>query len=168
MNDLEARITAIEAELAIRNVIARYGPAADCGDVTAALACHTHDAVYIVSNPDAGRAGSGDDLELRGHAAISEMLLSDRHQSLLAEGCAHTVGPLTVTVAGDTASVLGYSRVYNNPGGRANLMRVAFNRWDMIKTAGAWKIKRRESRVMGEAKAREMVTADLNTFGETI
>ena len=58
------RIEKIEAELAIRNVIARYGMAADCGDIQTALACHTEDAVYIVSNPHAGRDGEAGDLEL--------------------------------------------------------------------------------------------------------
>jgi len=51
----EHRITRIEAELAIRNVIARYGLAVDCGDIKTALKCHTQDAVYVVSNPNAGR-----------------------------------------------------------------------------------------------------------------
>ena len=42
------RIEKIEAELAIRNVIARYGMAADCGDIQTALACHTEDAVCLL------------------------------------------------------------------------------------------------------------------------
>jgi len=87
---LDARIDRVEAELAIRNTIARYGMAADCGDIATALTCHTEDAVYVVSNPRAGRTGEASDLKLIGHDAISDMLASEMHQSLLPD-CAHTV-----------------------------------------------------------------------------
>lgn len=149
-----------EDELAIRNVIARYGLAADCGDIETALACHTKDAVYVVSNPNAGRGDASNDLKLKGHTAIAEMLNSDMHQSLL-PNCAHTVGPLVVDLQEQTAKVLGYSRVYNNNNGKPELMRLAFNRWDMRKD-GTWKITRRESRVMGKDAAEVMIREGLN------
>ncbi len=154
---LENRIIRVEAELAIRNVIARYGLAADCGDIEAALQCHTEDAVYVVSNPRAGRAGEAGDLELKGHQAIADMLASEMHQSLLPD-CAHTVGPLIVDVETDTAKVLGYSRVYHNQ----KLMRLAVNHWTMRKDGDAWKIARRESRVMGEDAAQNLLKENLN------
>jgi len=141
----------VEAELAIRNVIARYGMAADCGDVETALACHTQDAVYIVSNPRSGRDSEASDLELKGHDAIAKMLTSEMHLSLLPD-CAHTVGPLVVEVAGETAKVIGYSRVYHEQ----KLMRLAINVWNMIEDKG-WKIARRESRVMGEPAAQTLL-----------
>ena len=108
---LEARITRIESELAIRNVITRYGLAADCGDIDTALACHTADAVYVVSNPRAGRDGEAGDLELKGHKAIAEMLGSEMHQSLMPD-CAHNVGPLVVDVESENASVTGLSLIH--------------------------------------------------------
>jgi len=153
----EDRITRIEAELAIRNVIARYGMAADCGDVDTALACHTKDAIYVVSNPRAGREGEAGDLELKGHQAIADMLRSEMHQSLLPD-CAHTVGPLVVKLNGDTANVLGYSRVYH----KQALMRLAINQWTMHKDGSAWKIARRESRVMSEDAAQTLLKESLN------
>lgn len=74
----ETRLKQMEAELAIRNVIARYGLAVDCGHVAAALQCHTKEAIYIVSDPNAGRVGegreSGGDMEMKGHEAIADML----------------------------------------------------------------------------------------------
>ena len=149
-----------EDEFAIRNVIARYGLAADCGDVETALTCHTENAVYVVSNPNAGRGNVSADLELKGHTAIADMLRSDMHQSLL-PNCAHTVGPLVVDIHRDTSKVLGYSHVYHNKDGKPELMRLAFNRWDMRKD-GTWKIARRESRVMGEAAAQVMIRKALN------
>jgi len=153
----ETRITRVEAELAIRNVIARYGMAADCGNIAAALACHSENAVYVVSNPRAGRDGEAGDLELKGHQAIADMLSSEMHQSLMPD-CAHTVGPLVVDVEGDTAKVLGYSRVYH----KQKLMRLAINHWTMRKEDDAWKIARRESRVMGEDAAQRLLKESLN------
>lgn len=162
MSTLDARLSKIEAELAIRNVIARYGLAADCGDIDVALECHTADAIYIVSNPDSGRERAiAPDLELHGHTAIRNMLASERHQSLI-PNCAHTVGPLVVTINGDTAKVLGYSRVYNQVDGQAHLMRVAFNHWDMQREGELWKISRRESRIMGEDAAQYMLSRELS------
>jgi len=154
---LEARLERVEAERAIRNVIARYGMAADCGDVAAALACHTEDAVYVVNNPNAGRGDAEADLELRGSQAIADMLRSDMHQSLLPD-CAHTVGPLVVDVDGETAKVTGYSRVYH----AQKLMRVAVNHWTMRKEGEAWKIAGRESRVIGEKVAQKLLKDSLN------
>ncbi len=153
----EDRITRIEAELVIRNVIARYGLAADCGDIDTALSCHTEDAVYVVSNPRAGRDGEAGDLELMGHKAIAEMLGSDMHQSLLPD-CAHTVGPLVVEVEGENAKVTGYSRVYH----QQNLMRLAVNHWTMQLENGAWKIARRESRVVGEEAVQNLLKKALS------
>lgn len=153
-------LDSVKSELAIRNVIARYGLAADCGDIEAALACHCEDAVYVVSNPNAGRGAAGADLELVGHGAIADMLGSDMHQSLL-PNCAHTVGPLVVEVVGNGANVLGYSRVYNLVDDRPQLMRLAFNKWQMRREGGVWKIARRESRVMGEPAAQVLLKKGL-------
>ncbi len=158
---IESRLSRTEAELAIRNVIALYGLAADCGDVDTALACHTPDAVYVVSDPNAGRGEPSQDLELRGHAAIRDMLLSDMHQSLLPD-CAHTVGPLFVKVDGDRAAVTGYSRVYHLKGGQPALMRLAFNHWTLSRSGEDWKIARRESRVMGEPAAQTLLKKALS------
>ena len=151
-----ARLEKIEAELAIRNVIACYGMAADCGDIETALDCHSKDAVYVVSNPNSGRGDETDDLKLHGHQAIADMLSSEMHQSLLPD-CAHTVGPLLVEVNKDTAKVLGYSRVYH----KQSLMRLAINQWEMQKVETAWKIARRESRVMGEQAAHDLLKKGL-------
>lgn len=155
----------ISAELAIRNVINLYGLAADCGDIDVALACHMEDAVYVVSSPRAGRDGQAEDLHLHGHQAIRDMLLSEMHQSLL-PNCGHTVGPLVVRFDNATsAEVLGYSRVYNKKDDMPILMRLAFNKWNMnVDSDGSWKIARRESRVMGEEKAQDMLRKNIGRF----
>lgn len=155
---IEERIDRVEAELAIRNVIARYGMAADCSDIETALSCHTEDAIYVVSNPNAGRGDASGDLELKGHKAISDMLSSEMHQSLLPK-CAHTVGPLEVKLTEGTADVLGYSRVYHDQ----KLMRLAINHWTMVAQTDGWKIARRESRVMDGPAAQDLLKKGLNS-----
>lgn len=156
----------VRAELAVRNVIALYGMAADCGDIDTALSCHCDDAEYIVSNPAAGRGADAPDLILRGHSAIADMLGSQMHQSLL-PNCAHTVGPLAVKVYSDAAIALGYSRVYHQSGSAPQLMRLAFNKWDLRLQDKAWRIARRESRVMGEAAAQSLLRKTLKSWGKT-
>lgn len=115
----------------------------------------------MVSDPNAGRGAASADLELKGHTAISDMLKSDMHQSLL-PNCAHTVGPLDVKVSDGHANVLGFSRVYYKKDGLPKLMRLAFNHWAMVKTEKGWKIARRESRVMGEDAAQHMLRRALS------
>ncbi len=149
--------TDIGAELSIRNVIARYGLAVDCGDIETAVNCHTNDATYKVANPNAGRGSETQDLELRGHEAITKMLNSEIHQSLL-PSCAHTVGPLVVKVKGKTAVALGYSRVYHNN----QLMRLAVNKWTMKVVNGQWRIDSRESRIVGDEKAQLLIKKGLH------
>lgn len=153
----------LEAELNVRNVMALYGLAADCGDIETALSCHTPDAVYIVSNPNAGRGGESPDLELKGHQAIADMLGSEMHQSLL-PNCAHTVGPFVVKINEDKAHVTGYSRVYHQKDGVPVLMRLAFNVWELQDTDYGWKIAYRESRVMGETAAQTLLQKALNAL----
>lgn len=163
MSDIEDRLHRIEAELAIRNLINLYGLAADCGDIATALHCHTQDAVYIVSDPNAGRGGASTDLELTGHTEIAAMLGSDMHQSLL-PNCAHTTGPVTLSVDRDAAQAVGYSRLYHLKEGAPTLMRLAVNHWQFRRESGEWKICRRSSRLVGEAEAQKLLATQLQNF----
>lgn len=158
MDALAQRLARVESELTIRNLIVRYGMAADCGDAKTATACFTEDAEYRISAPRAGRDESDhQDLVLTGRAAIEAMLQSELHQSLLPFS-AHTVGPATVIVGDTKARATGYSRLYHRSGitldGAApTLMRLAINEWQMVNIDGNWLIKSRESRLIGEHAA---------------
>lgn len=162
---IEQRLARVEDELAIRNVVARYGMAADCGDTAAALACHTADARYIVSAPRSGRASATGDtqpaaeereLVMQGREAIAGMLESALHRSML-PNCAHTVGPLHISLGNGQAVVVGYSRIYLREDAGPRLLRVAVNRWQMKKLDGSWLIDCRESRLLGEREAQEIL-----------
>ena len=191
LSQLEMRLKKTENELAIRNVIARYGLAADCGDIDAALSCHMPDAKYIVSAPNAGRKNhgpensglAGTNLEGTNLESINpestnpestnnddlelnghdaiRAMLMSEMHQSLLPNCAHTTGPLMVDVTDAHATVTGYSRVYHQQAGEPTLMRLAFNRWTMKKSDTEWKIAMRESRIIGEEKAQALLKSAL-------
>ena len=155
----ERRLQRCEDELAIRNLIARYGLAADCGDVSAAMDCYSEQAEYTVSAPESGRtdgSASSKDLVMQGRFAIGEMLRSDLHQSLL-PNCAHLVHSLVVSIGSDTARATGYSQIFRQEGSAINTMRVAVNRWILSRYSSGWLIDRRESRILGEQAAQDIL-----------
>lgn len=152
----EARLQRVEDELAIRNLMTRYGLAADCGNDTLAMACHAEHARYRVSAPKAGRGGEHEDLVLEGRESIGAMLRSDLHQSML-PNTAHTVGPNAIWVDGDSASAVGYSRLYLLEGEQPRLMRLSINQWTFQRVKGEWLIAERNSRLVGEAAAQAIL-----------
>lgn len=150
MNDLESivsalarRVQALEDELAIHRVIARYGPTVDVGDAEGAASVFTEDGVYDV---DVGR--------MEGRAAVRDMILGKRHQAMVGH-CAHQMGPAVVTVADDGvhAEAVGYSRVYLESFAGTHIYRVSFNRWELVKREGEWLIARRRTRMLGHPEA---------------
>jgi len=145
---LETRVAELEDELAVRRLIASYGPAVDSGDSVAAGALWTKDSVYDM---DVG--------VLDGSAGVSGMVLGDTHQEIISGGSAHNIGPALVQVSGDRAAALTYSQVFRADGqGGFSIWRVAANRWDLVRTDGGWQIAGRFTRLLdGRADAREIL-----------
>ena len=140
--DLARRLQAVEDELAIHKVILRYGPAVDGGDADAAAAVFTEEGIYDV---DVGR--------MEGRAAIGAMIRGPRHQAMVGH-CAHQMGPFVVSVDGDRAEAVGYSRVYLETPAGTHVYRVSFNRWVLGRRPdGTWLIERRLTRKLGHAEA---------------
>lgn len=163
LDQLTTRVEQLESELAIRNLMTRYGLAADCGEVEIAAACFAEDATYTVAAPKAGRDGEHDDLVLTGRAAIAGMLSSDLHQSML-PFTAHTTGPSEFKITGNQATALGYSRIYLQEDDGPRLMRLAVNRWCFVKTEHGWQISERHSHLVGQDSTAAMLrSALLNT-----
>ncbi|MEP5566710.1 MAG: nuclear transport factor 2 family protein [Halioglobus sp.] len=162
-DDLLSRLQAVEDELAIRNIVTRYGLAVDCGDADTAAALHTSDCIYEVAAPGSGREDGGrhkeDRLILEGPQAIRDMLNAAEHQALLPD-CAHTVGSLHVSLEGESATVTGYSRLYHSQGEDVRLVRLGFNRWLLRKEAQGWKIQRRTSCPIGSEAAQQLLKED--------
>ncbi len=143
--DLARRVQALEDQVAIHDVITRYGPAVDSGDASGAAAVFTEDGVYDV---DVGR--------MEGRAAVGAMIAGDRHQAMVGR-CAHQMGPFLITLEGERAVATGYSRVYLASPEGTRVHRVSFNRWSLVKRGGEWLIARRMTRVLGHDEALEVL-----------
>ena len=114
----------------------------------------TEDAVYDV---DIGR--------MDGREAIRTMVRGERHQSMVGH-CAHQIGPAVVELRGtDRAVATGYSRVYLETRAGIHIYRVSFNRWELVKEEGEWRIAHRTTRVLGNAEAQALFRTALSRDG---
>ncbi|MCH2170287.1 nuclear transport factor 2 family protein [Myxococcota bacterium] len=157
---LEQRLQAAEDQLAIQNLIVRYGLAVDLGDAEGVAGVFKPDAEFDVGGGSSW--ADSRDIVFRGHEEIKNgLVLGEGHQSLL-PNCAHTIGPAIIKVDGDRAEATGYSRIYHrqNKGeadDRIHLFRIGYNRWELERQPdGGWLIARRISRVLGEEAAHDV------------
>ena len=142
------RLQALEDREAIRDLIARYGPLADSGDAEGVAALWSEDGVYAVE-------GFG---ESRGRAAIATLITGETHQRLMADGCAHLLGPVAITVEGDHATATGHSVVLRHGAAGFEVYRVAANRWALVRTPDGWRVARRDNALLsGGAAARALL-----------
>jgi hypothetical protein len=138
LETLVARLRVLEDREAIRDLIASYGPLAE-------------DGIYEV----VGFA------QAQGHAAIAALIEGDTHRALMADGCAHLLGPVTVEIANNTASARGHSVVFRHgPEGFAPY-RVAANRWTLRRSADGWRVVHRRNALLdGSEAARILLIPD--------
>ena len=141
---LGRRVQALEDELAIQRVILSYGFAVDSGDADWTAELFANDAVYDI-----------DVLTMHGRDDVRRMVLGERHQALI-PNCAHTIGPISVSLDGDHASAIGYSRLYLRKSDEMELWRRSFNRWELERRDHRWQITRRTTRVLGHDEASEL------------
>jgi uncharacterized protein (TIGR02246 family) len=146
--ELTRRVQALEDQLAIHNVIVRYGLAADAGDADGAAAVFTDDGVYDV---DVGR--------MDGRPAVRALIDGERHQTMVGR-CAHQMGPFVIALEGDRAVATGYSRVYLHAPEATRVYRVSFNRWLLARRGDQWLIERRVTRVLGHEEALSVLRAE--------
>jgi uncharacterized protein (TIGR02246 family) len=152
----EERLQALEDREAVRELIASYGPLADAGDAHGVAALFTEDGVYAVG-------GMG---EAAGRAAIAALIEGDTHQHLLADGCAHLLGPVAIELSGDTAIARGHSLVIRHVDGRFEIYRAAANLWQLIRTPDGWRVKRRDNALLnGAAAARALLGKPIHRAG---
>src|SRR5262249_13804397 len=90
---LEARVQTLEDQLAVQQLLNRWGPAVDTGDSTAAAALWTDDGVL-----------QSEISYLDGPAGVAAMVESDGQQALIRRGCAHVQAFPLITVDGDRAT----------------------------------------------------------------
>ncbi len=157
LQDLSARVAALEDRQAITDLMASYGPAVDAGDPDAVATLWTDDGVYDV---DTG--------VMHGRDEIAAMVVGERHQGYVRGGCAHILEPASVRVDGDTAVATGKSMLVtaDGDGGGFTVLRATANRWEFVRTADGWRCRRRIGRVLdGGRESREVLALGVDQGG---
>jgi hypothetical protein len=145
---LEARVRLLEDKEAIRRLICSWGPACDVGLPEEAASLWTDDGVLL-----------SDMARLEGPADVFAMILSDDQQNLIRQGCAHVHGLPLITVNGDEATAVNYSRVYRYTDPGYEVWRVSANEWKFRRTPDGWRATRREAMVIdGGPAAKDVLT----------
>jgi hypothetical protein len=143
---LEARLRAVEDELALYRLMTSYGPAADSGDGVKASEIWTEDGVYDADGPGV----------MAGRGAIVEMLSQEGHQAMV-PGCAHLNHPAIIQIDGDHATAVGYSQVWRTDDGNHRVFRLAANRWEFARAGEGWRVLRRTNRRLDTDASREIL-----------
>ena len=166
---LEQRLGAIEDRLAILNLIASHPLGADTGAAAHVQSVWAEDGILDLAN---GK-------EATGNVAIAAMVAAPGHQAAIAGGLAHFAGLPHIEVNGDSAVVTSYLlilapqptgdpvEVPNHGASRGfRVHRVGANRWELLRSATGWKIKRRTLRSLdGLEPARELLRRGLEGNG---
>ncbi len=159
---LEDRIREIEDRLEIYNLIASHPPSADTGVRDHVVTAWAEDGEF-----DRGAEFGG---PVRQHASAGGMA-NPEHRRAIEQGLAHFAGLPYVRITGDTAFAISYLQILvpdrvgpefdvpNHGKTRGfHVHRVSANRWDFVRTAEGWKIKRRRLRALdGNEPAREIL-----------
>jgi len=143
LNAIARRLEALEDREAIRELIAQYGPLADSGNAAALAALWAEDGTYEV----VGFASA------QGNDAIAALIDGPHHRALMAQGCAHVLGPVTITQTGNRAVARGHSVVFGHEAGRFFAHRVAANRWTLERGEDGWRVVHRANALLDGAEA---------------
>jgi hypothetical protein len=165
---LEDRVRAVEDRLEILNLIASHPPSADTG------ADYFTRAVYV----EDGELDLGRGKAISGNDAIAAVTRTPAHQAAIAGGLAHFAGLPRIELDGDRAVVTSYLQILTphptaaphevpnhgvSTGFRVH--RVASNRWELVRTAAGWKIRRRTVRTLdGSEPARDILRGALKSY----
>jgi hypothetical protein len=138
-DELQMRLSRLEDQAAITQLVLSYGPAADAGLASFAGQLWLEDGIYD---------WDADGEPHRDCDGVEAMLESDGHRGLMARGVAHFGGPPVIDIQGDQATALNYSLIMRNEGDRFYLWRVSAVRWDLQRVDSRWRVGRRSNRLL--------------------
>jgi hypothetical protein len=139
-DEIDRRLRIIEDRLAIADLIARYGPAADAGDAEAVGALWDADGDYRF-----------DDVTLVG-GEVGALVDREEHRALLADGCAHVLSAPRIDLDGDTAVAVSHSVVLRHVGASWLPVRVSANRWELVRRPDGWRVAHRRNALLDGAE----------------
>ncbi|MGW1215955.1 nuclear transport factor 2 family protein [Streptomyces sp. NPDC002499] len=150
VEELTARVRALEDQTEIAQLVARYGPAVDSGSGEAAAELWTRDGVFAVVGH----------FTMRGHEDISGMVHGTGHQHLIRNGAAHVLTVPHIQIDGDRATGRGYALNirWDPDADRFRVARVSANTWRWARTADGWRVVERvNANLDGTAAHRELL-----------
>ena len=155
VEQLERRLEAAEARLAVQQIITTYGLAADTNDIPAMMTLWTDDCVIEIDGT----------VIARGREQSRGIIESEVHQSIQPYS-AHVMGPFRIDVIdADHAVATGYQTVYvregKRPEGQSQVWRQSFGRWELRRSGDRWEIARRQSRAVSNPGIKEIVEPTL-------
>lgn len=155
VSELLARVRVLEDQVAIGQLAAQYGPAADYGDAEAVARLWVQDGVY-----DAAPHG-----RWVGHDGIAEMI-NGGHQQGIRAGMGHVLSYPRIVVDGDTARGWSYAMNirWDRDADRFWIGRLSANEWTFRRVDGRWRVVARINRNLdGSDEARATFRASAET-----
>ncbi len=148
-SSMEERLRKVEDQLAIYQLMAAYGPAADSCNMEDIAKIWSEDCVYEI----------GGMVEFHGHPGLKAAFDGDFHQGIVKGGSAHAATMPYVSIAGDKASATHYGTLFAYRNGSFVCLRVIASRWQFERSPGkGWQIVRRTNVVLdGNSAARDLL-----------
>jgi SnoaL-like domain len=146
---LERRIRLLEDQVAIYQLMATYGPAADSGSTERAISLWAEDGIYDLHSH-----------VMTGRGEIAQELEGEWHQGLIAQGSGHIVSMPHVVVDGDAAVATCHSRLYRREDEAYRVISCSANRWEFARGERGWQVKRRISRRLDGSEASHALLAE--------
>ncbi|PXA82861.1 nuclear transport factor 2 family protein [Nostoc sp. 3335mG] len=133
---VEARLQAIEDQLAIYQIVSAYGYAIDGCNAEVVGSLYAEDGVYAV----------GDMPAFKGRDRIAAITRDDGHLSLVGAGCAHVSTLPHVVIDGDRAVATCHTMLMQHRDGDFFVGRLSASRIELSRRAGGgWRIDHRQN-----------------------
>ncbi len=157
--DLERRISELENERAVRELLSRFGYVMDFGSVDEFADLFTSDgAIDISMGASYGKHAVSERWE--GVDRLRDFLVDPdgRWDKTWYGNVMHVQGNnLEITITGDEALATGYALSVISRDGALSIMGASANRWHLHKVHGRWRIKERKFRAVGHDEYAAMV-----------
>ena len=108
---------------------------------------------------EGGTYGVGGMGTAQGREAIAALIDGPVHRALMADGCAHLLGPVAIDLEGDRATARGHSVVLRHTGSGFEVARLSANRWDLVRTKDGWRVSHRENALLDGSEAARALLA---------
>lgn len=169
--EMAERLTRLEDEREIRELLSRYAFTADLGRSQEYVDLYTEDGTIDLG---AGRASEG---AFVGQKGLYSFITAAPHKCIEGHAQHHaTCGPLIIHLNGDEAIAEGYSLVIVESdeaqrrarscfpmAAEINVGGANFNRWTLQRVDGSWRIRERMNRSIGTDEVHEVIRDSLGS-----